>query len=250
MLSAAFRSRSQHQRNIVHASEERLVSQMPSPQASVFAPTPATPASSSPCVLPSETHAMTMIQRFFADTGMLFPFISKEFIVNSYQAARATNYRRVKRSWLCLLNMIFAFATFTHSPGHRSMEKNIVESKVFFNRAQDLLAEWKLRLADLEVGESFRSDNETWRAESYAVQCLLLMSQYRQGTQRSDETWSLHGLAVHAATQIGLHCTKSTSTISEVDAEIRKRVWFGCVLLDRYVSCFCNCTPFANRPVH
>lgn len=62
------------------------------------------------------------------------------------------------------------------------------------------------------------------------------MSQYRQGTQRSDETWTLHGLAVHAATQIGLHCRPKAQEGDFADVEMRKRTWFGCVLLDRSVA--------------
>lgn len=69
----------------------------------------------------------------------------------------------------------------------------------------------------------------------YVVQCLLLMSQYRQGTQRSDETWSLHALAIHAAIQIGLHCRPDMTRLSQFDIEVRKRTWYGCVVLDRYV---------------
>jgi len=93
-----------------------------------------------------------MIEHFFSDTGMLFPFVSKDYITRTYREAKANHYRGVRRSWLCLLNMIFAFATFTSISDLQSMEKNIAESKVYFNRAQDLLAASRLRLADLEIG--------------------------------------------------------------------------------------------------
>ena len=66
-----------------------------------------------------------------------------------------------------------------------------------------------------------------------AVQCLLLMAQYRQGTQRSDQAWNLHGLAVRAAIQLGLHSRTASLGLSPLEAEIRKRTWFGCVILDR-----------------
>lgn len=94
-----------------------------------------------------------MIKHFFSDTGMLFPFVSKEYITRTYWAAKANQYRGVRRSWLSLLNMIFAFATFTSISDLQSMEKNIAESKVYFNRAQELLAASRLRLADLELGK-------------------------------------------------------------------------------------------------
>lgn len=93
-----------------------------------------------------------MIEHFFSDTGMLFPYISKTYITSSYDVARTRNFGGVKRSWLCLLNMIFAFATFTKVFPNQSMEKNILDSKPYFNRAQELLADSKLRLADLDLG--------------------------------------------------------------------------------------------------
>jgi hypothetical protein len=66
------------------------------------------------------------------------------------------------------------------------------------------------------------------------VQYLLLMGQYLQGTQKSVEAWAVHGLAVKAAFQLGLHSSEASQAFSPLDREIRKRVWFGCVILDRY----------------
>ncbi|OWY42181.1 uncharacterized protein AALT_g1934 [Alternaria alternata] len=65
---------------------------------------------------------------------------------------------------------------------------------------------------------------------------LLLMSQYLQGSERSIETWNIHGLAVKAAYQLGLHSSDAMQNHSAVEAEIRKRTWFGCVILDRTLS--------------
>lgn len=68
------------------------------------------------------------------------------------------------------------------------------------------------------------------------VQYLLLVSQYLQGTQRSVQTWTAHGLAVKAALSIGLHSREAMARFAPVEQEMRKRTWFGCVLLDRYFS--------------
>ncbi|CAN9187092.1 unnamed protein product [Alternaria alternata] len=65
---------------------------------------------------------------------------------------------------------------------------------------------------------------------------LLLMSQYLQGSERSIETWNIHGLAVKAAYQLGLHSSDAMRKHTAVEAEIRKRTWFGCVVLDRTLS--------------
>jgi hypothetical protein len=59
------------------------------------------------------------------------------------------------------------------------------------------------------------------------------MSQYLQGSERSIETWNIHGLAVKAAYQLGLHSSDALRQHSAAEGEIRKRTWFGCVVLDR-----------------
>lgn len=59
------------------------------------------------------------------------------------------------------------------------------------------------------------------------------MSQYLQGTERSIETWNIHGLAVKAAYQLGLHSPDALMQYNQPEREFRKRTWFGCVLLDR-----------------
>jgi hypothetical protein len=66
-----------------------------------------------------------------------------------------------------------------------------------------------------------------------AVQMLLLMSQYLQGTERSIETWNLHGLAVKAAYQLGIHSQNALKRYPPLEREIRKRTWYGCIVLDR-----------------
>lgn len=62
------------------------------------------------------------------------------------------------------------------------------------------------------------------------------MSQYLQGTVKSVQTWAIHGLAVKAALSLGLHSTDAARRFPPIEREMRKRTWYGCVMLDRYVS--------------
>lgn len=66
------------------------------------------------------------------------------------------------------------------------------------------------------------------------VQYLLILGQYLQGTQKSVQAWTTHGLAISAAYQLGLHSPDANKGFPPLESEIRKRTWFGCVLLDRY----------------
>ncbi|KIW16954.1 hypothetical protein PV08_04145 [Exophiala spinifera] len=169
--------------------------------------------------LPPENKVLLLIRLFFADTGMLFPYIHEESVLRTYANARRNRLTAVSRSWLCLLNVIFAFATYITAKPDQTAEKNAAESDVFIERAQALASGIELKSARLET-----------------VQCLLLMAQYQQGTQRSDQAWNLHGLAVRAALQLGLHSRAASAGCSLLEAELRKRVWLACMVLDRTLS--------------
>ena len=67
-----------------------------------------------------------------------------------------------------------------------------------------------------------------------AVQYLLILGQYLQGTQKSVQAWTTHGLAISAAFQLGLHSPEANQRFSSPECEIRKRTFYGCILLDRY----------------
>ena len=204
-------------RNSENGINQPLVSRVASPITTTFSETsPIARQHINIRSLPAESRALLLIKLFFSDTGMLFPYIHEQDILRTYSAARRSRFTVVSRSWLCLVNVIFAFATYISAKPDQSAEKNAAESEIFIERAQALSAEIEMKSASLET-----------------VQCLLLMAQYRQGTQRSDQAWNLHGLAVRAAIQLGLHSRTASSGLSPVEAEIRKRTWFGCMILDR-----------------
>ena len=69
------------------------------------------------------------------------------------------------------------------------------------------------------------------------------MTQYLQGTSRSAQTWRLHGLLVQTALQIGVHTKENMAKFSPLQGEIRKRTWYTCVVLDRYVDVL----PLSNK---
>jgi hypothetical protein len=60
---------------------------------------------------------------------------------------------------------------------------------------------------------------------------LLLMCQYLQSTQNPNDCWVVLGNAIRGAQSIGLHITPKNGT--PLEQELKKRVWYGCVYLDR-----------------
>ncbi|KAB5516905.1 fungal-specific transcription factor domain-containing protein [Coniochaeta sp. 2T2.1] len=169
--------------------------------------------------LPAEAEMLHLIQLFFNDTGMLFPYVDERSLLAEVHAVKQGNFASARRSWLCLLNMILAFATCVSARPDRPVEQNAAESNVYFERAQALLGNMAFKTVNVEI-----------------VQCLLLMTQYLQGIQRSAQTWKLHGLAVKAAFQLGLHTAYMSTKFTPLESEVRKRTWYGCVLLDRTLS--------------
>lgn len=73
------------------------------------------------------------------------------------------------------------------------------------------------------------------------VQLGLLMGFYLQSTERFSKCWNITGLTIRMAQNMGLQLSLSearrkelfTIHATQLDCEIRIRVWYGCVLLDR-----------------
>ncbi|XEV02970.1 hypothetical protein FSHL1_008257 [Fusarium sambucinum] len=170
--------------------------------------------------LPPDHEMQRLINAYFTNTGILFPYIHEQEFLDIYHQFRASGFRsNVSRTWLGLLNMILAMATCTSCWEDTGSESHFEQSDVFYRRAQELCQAQMLRGTTLEI-----------------VQYLLLTSQYLQGTRKSVQTWTIHGLAVKAAMSIGLHSRDIASKFNPVQQEIRKRTWFGCILLDRSLS--------------
>lgn len=61
-----------------------------------------------------------------------------------------------------------------------------------------------------------------------------MATQYVQGTGRSSQTWDLLGKLVYKSLQVGLHQSNPPATCSALEAELRRRTWWTCFILDKY----------------
>ncbi|KAJ6108028.1 hypothetical protein N7523_009351 [Penicillium sp. IBT 18751x] len=169
--------------------------------------------------LPPQSETLALVQRYFSNTGLLFPYIYPPVFLETYHEMSRENFMKVRRTWLGLLNMVLAMSSITAVPGGAKADTRIAESDVFYQRGLGLCGSEILRGTTLEV-----------------VQFLLLMGQYLQGTQKSVQAWTVHGLAVKAALQLGLQSKTASKSFSPLEQETRKRTWYGCVVLDRTLS--------------
>lgn len=170
-------------------------------------------------VLPAEQDALRLIGLFFNDTGVLFPYVYKPDVLEAYASAKAKRFVGVSRPVLCLLNIIFAFATYISLNPETLAEEDARAAEAFFQRARQLAY-----------------DHQAYPANLTMLQAILLMCMYRQGTQGHDDPWQLHCHGFRSAMQLGLHSKTACEGLSPLDAEIRKRIWFGCVAFDRTLA--------------
>ncbi|KUL87719.1 hypothetical protein ZTR_05827 [Talaromyces verruculosus] len=176
-----------------------------------------TASTSSIFYLPPDQETSALIDQYFANTGLLFPYLHEETFRETYAQLKHDN-AATRRTWLGVLNMVLAMATHTSVLQMGQAERQR-QSEAFYRRANGLCAEHVMNGASVEI-----------------VQFLLLVSQYMQGTRSSIQTWATHGLAVKVAFQLGLHSAEASKRFSAVEREIRKRTWFGCIVLDRSLS--------------
>ncbi|KAL7932210.1 N-terminal binuclear Zn cluster-containing/DNA binding domain-containing protein [Trichoderma chlorosporum] len=127
-------------------------------------------------------------------------------------------------AWLGLVNMVFAFGSdhvqirppYQGSPNGSTSTKP--DRTRFFKRAK-MLAFSSILQARIEL-----------------VQALLLMSHFLHGSLELNHCWTVIGLAIRTAQELGLYLDPTNFTNDIIEQEIRKRVWWGCFVIDRLVS--------------
>ncbi|KAF2788531.1 hypothetical protein K505DRAFT_255310 [Melanomma pulvis-pyrius CBS 109.77] len=193
--------------------------------------------------VPPRAEADSLLESYWTWVHSLYPFLHQLSFVERYLAIwnprtdsdvlvetpqrRATAYYNSlnDQSFYCLLNVVFAMGAL-FSPQIEEQDRGSV-SRSFFDRAKKLL--------DLDL---------LAQGCTPLVQMLLLMGQYLQSTDMSSSCWNIVGMAIRVAQCIGLHhdprgckqgcCPKQK--YDQLDIEMRRRTWTGCMLLDRVLS--------------
>ncbi|KAL3448201.1 fungal-specific transcription factor domain-containing protein [Aspergillus insuetus] len=169
--------------------------------------------------LPSHGRIIELVDAFFSRPGMLFPYIYKKWVLNELGEGPLIHLHAVRRSWLCLLNAIMAFAAALGDGRSRPTRNCTEEADVFLQRALKLLPDLAKNVATLET-----------------LQALLILTQCLQSTRRSSQFWYLHRLTLQAAFQVGVQSAKKTDDYSPLVKELRKRAWYMCFIIDKTCS--------------
>ncbi|OBT97544.2 hypothetical protein VE01_04454 [Pseudogymnoascus verrucosus] len=183
--------------------------------------------------LPPRALADHLLDLYWARVHCLYPFIHKPSFLESYEQiwARdsAVDDRHVSTeavglggsncgpaTFSCALNAVFALSCqFSDLP---SAEREALTSTFF------LRGKYFLHIDILDEGDLA------------LVQALLIMAQFLQSTHYPDRCWNMVGLAYRVAQGIGLYIDDGNENRSPIEVEMRRRAWYGCIMLDTVVS--------------
>lgn len=197
--------------------------------------------------IPPRAEADRLINLFWTYVHSLYPFLHWPSFHNRYlelwcprgatsqplgsQSPSHSYYDEIDDGLFhCMLNIVLAMGML-HNPDMGQQQQREI-SYTFFSRAKSLL--------DLDLLDT---------GTVPLVQVLLLMGQYLQTRDISTSCWNVVGLAIRVAQGMGLHCNQGSQqalgatyaqSFDQLDVEMRKRAWSGCLLLDRYATVCCE----------
>lgn len=187
--------------------------------------------------LPLRRHADDLVRLYFTRVHRMYPILHRPTFMRQYSTlwepapagpascSGLCQQKSLDKTFPAMVNAVFALATlFASNPA----EQNSARAATFFNMTQQVDL---LDIIDEEVGIEL-------------VQLLLLMGFYLQSTEKFSKCWNITGLAIRMAQNMGLQLSPTdarrrgllTSSPTQLESEMRVRVWYGCVLLDREIS--------------
>lgn len=104
--------------------------------------------------LPPASEIESLMEQYFNNTGLLFPYIHKTSFYETYEKLKQSPRHKVRRTWLGLLNMVLAMATYSLGRNSDQGTEYSAHSDEFFARAQSLCQNQMLRGTTLETGKS------------------------------------------------------------------------------------------------
>ncbi|KAK9450066.1 fungal-specific transcription factor domain-containing protein [Limtongia smithiae] len=171
-------------------------------------------------VLPSRNLSDHLVQLYIEYIHNLYPFLHIPSFMDTYLKIWDGRHSLEKDPlFYAILNLVFALGgQFSEAIPINNREETL---QSYFDRANKLI--------DL---------NSLWlKSDVQMIQALLLACQFLQGTKRANQCWNMMGITIRLAQSHGLHVDSDLSQCSSyIDLEIRRRLWWGCVLLDKLLS--------------
>lgn len=177
-------------------------------------------------VYPRRSTADEYLHCFWEFIHPIFPIVQKSSFLEQYEHiwsrdefASAANPQARLRHSVFEASLNLALALGCQSSSRLRAENRSQVADEFYQRARKVFIYDVLDSATIPM-----------------VQMLLLTGVYLQSTRHADRCWNAIGLAIRAAQSIGLHSDeRTTRPQSQMDREMRRRLWHCCVMMDRYV---------------
>lgn len=195
------------------------------------------------CNLPLRKDSDALVVRYFSRHNRIFPILHRSTFLAQYERLWDSEFssghpRQRGCSGLCtqkskgkmlptIVHLVLALGSLFSS---QSLEENASRAESFYRMAQGINF---LEMMDDEVSIEL-------------IQVGLLMGMYLQSTERYSKCWNVTGFTIRMAQNMGLHFTVAEARkrgllapdAAPEDVEMRTRVWYGCILLDTWVSLF------------
>jgi hypothetical protein len=148
---------------------------------------------------------------------VLYPFVHETSFRSEYEQTWIKQSPR-DIGWMAIVNMVFAYGC-EFCPCLEGVA-TVERAMQFVDRAKKIILDQVFKESSLQL-----------------TQALLLLCHYLQGSLELNEAWTFFGLTVRSAMSIGLHVNpEENQTTPPIQREIRKRIWWGCFVLDRTLS--------------
>ncbi|KAG5930858.1 hypothetical protein E4U60_006726 [Claviceps pazoutovae] len=178
-------------------------------------------------VLPERRDTDDFISCYWNFVHPMFPVLHKPTFCDQYRHAGEMEIGNENLScfssgrehavFLSMLNLVCALGC-QFSNLIRDVQKTSVAYEFYERSKQAFQHDW-LDAADLSI-----------------VQLLLLNGVYLQSTRHANRCWNSVGLAIRASQILGLHVEDQRHAMSQLEHQMRRRIWHTCVSLDRLLS--------------
>lgn len=109
--------------------------------------------------LPSEPVARELLARYFSNAGLLFPYVHERTFMTTFDQACRDCFKGVKRTWLGLLNIIFAHAV-VHEGDPSIVSRNDVKSTAVFTQQSEIYYQRASGLCNQQIANGTGVDVE------------------------------------------------------------------------------------------
>ncbi|KIK08566.1 hypothetical protein K443DRAFT_672578 [Laccaria amethystina LaAM-08-1] len=174
---------------------------------------------------PERDLADKLVEAYFARFHFLMPVIDKPSFLRRYENIMDNTHDHVlARNETAFLSLVFAvFASAAHlvdDPRLTTSERHDDGGMgmVYYERA--LILQY-ISHANIQVAH---------------VQCFILMSSFLCSVNCLPQAWLVIGQAVRAGQDLGLHRSPRRLTITSIEKETRRKIWWGVYTLDRMLA--------------